>query len=217
MLVYLQTNKHIMSAHQKQVESFGSDSSVAFYAYCDSLENAYNALFCDPDSDSNSDSNSDYATTTATTTAVKIGRAMSALRTDIGVIVSMLKDVPADMDVLVYPDVSKHPMLVLGTGNACVDLRYASFPTKANIEAILDDEHEPELALERFVTKELDMCAEENIHMTKEALMSLRPVWAHMFKKLAYPHTNMTEIYQSGFNCCGISVAVIKDGKLVVS
>jgi hypothetical protein len=164
------------------------DSSAVYYKYCDSLAHA-RAVLDDRDPG----------------VRAQDVRAQDELRADLRAMRGALKKLPLDMDVLRgFPDATKgeFPIVVLGTGEGVLDLRYVGFP--ADVDGVLENRD----ALERFVRHEVDYCLEENARMTKAALLSLRPVRAALAKGIT------THIEQSGYNCCGSDVATIADGKL---
>ena len=188
------TKAQIACPTQKQTASFGSDSSSVFYAYCDSLQVAYNTLCDNEDNDIVAD-------------PVKIECALSTLCADLNALATALKNEPlhaGDMDILYS---MKFPVAVLGT-DFCdgIDLRYVGFPV--DVDAVLNDRD----ALVCFVKTQVDFCAEENIKMTEKTLANLWPlkVYLNRRSKLNFG------IYQSGYNCCSIDVASVVDGKIVM-
>ena len=129
--------------------------------------------------------------------------ALNALRADMYAVKKRLEEMPEDMDVLQgFPDVHEIPILVLGSLDEDeFELRFTSFPV--DVDAVLKDP----AALKQFVREEVDYCLEENVKMTEPALCSLRPV------RMVQKNTGVWWITGSGYNCCGIDVAKIVDGK----
>jgi hypothetical protein len=132
-----------------------------------------------------------------------------ALHDDISALAQALKNAPPDLDT-----VPGRSLLVFGTydhSECTCNLRYIGFPN--NVSAIMSTPsymYKPSPALLKFLDDEFDYCIEENIRLTREEALCLRPV----LKALKMPGLGRKgEIWYCGYHC-SIDLGYIIDGEL---